>query len=119
MRDSFQASGYRRGRPPFAISFGRDVIPVPVVSKLEVTGEGNPLCAVSIVDTCQPRRYRAAPFMFLKKGHVVENGCHETLGHVEARNGTVSLHVVRILWCIAIKTAANLAADIGWAGDGL
>src|SRR5262249_38682877 len=33
---------------------GRVVSPVPVVCKFDVTGDGNPLCAVMMVETCQP-----------------------------------------------------------------
>ncbi len=37
-----------------AIWSGREMMPVPVVSSVEVIGVGNPVWAVMIVETCQP-----------------------------------------------------------------
>src|SRR5437764_5228506 len=48
---------------------GREIMPVPVVSRLDVTGVGNPLCAVMIVESCQPSSAALPnPCMLWKKG---------------------------------------------------
>src|SRR5262245_6261439 len=52
-----------------ATESGRELIPVPVVSTLLVTGAGKPLWKVTIVETCQPSsRARLAPVVPRKNG---------------------------------------------------
>src|SRR5438034_9349007 len=62
---------WSRGRSAFcpATESGRELIPVPVVSTLLVTGAGKPLWNVTIVETCQPSsRARLAPCIPRKNG---------------------------------------------------